>query len=482
MVSKRLSAVTSVTVCLAGVAMAHPAQAATPHPLVIVMLENASLQQVTDPAGQAAMPYLNRLWADPATEQFTHYAAVTHPSFPNYAALASGHVLDPGGNPSPGSLAATTVWDQLSAAGVSWGVYLESMPTVCSALTSYADVGGANGEYKLGHNPAVPFTGVFYSGECTHVRPLTAMVAGALPAVSYVAPNLCDDMHGVPASDPNATAFTDCITATAALAGRGDSWLAAHVPVWTAAGADVLITFDESTATGNQVYTVLTGPGVSGGRVGTPLSHYSVLAGVEDAYGLPRLGAAATAVPIVLPAGVVGGAPGGCPAPPPGASELSGTVSVDDGQTGWMGVASRESRVARVQPAGGGFGGSWALRVGLATGAGGVAGVNNAGPRWVPGAPGVATVAGAPYVARAEVAASTPGEQVSLALREYTPAGQEVGHQTTTVTLTDTAWHPVATTLAARGAGDQLRYSLWVGNLAGSDQWLLADCLSLLTS
>ena len=34
----------------------------------------------------------------------------------------------------------------------------------------------------------------------------------ALPAVSFVGPNLCDDMHGIAASSPYAKVYADCVT------------------------------------------------------------------------------------------------------------------------------------------------------------------------------------------------------------------------------------------------------------------------------
>src|SRR5689334_5336364 len=52
-----------------------------------------------------------------------------------------------------------------------------------------------------------------------------------------------------------------------------------------------------------------------------------------------------------------------CPAPPSGTTELSGNVSVEDGQTGWTGKYNSHSVVTRVQPAGGSYDGLWALQV-----------------------------------------------------------------------------------------------------------------------
>lgn len=194
------------------------------------------------------------------------------------------------------------------------GVFDEGMPSACYPGTYYNDTKVSDGPYKIGHDNGVPFAGVYNSpAECANVQPLSTMDDAALPAVSFVAPNLCDDMHGIAASSPYAKVYADCVTgptgsaAWSSLAARGDDWLAARVPEWTAAGADVLITFDGgsgyasvsgSTGGGGQVYAVLLGPGVTLGADSAPMNVYSVLAAVEDPYGLPLLGNVATATPI----------------------------------------------------------------------------------------------------------------------------------------------------------------------------------------
>jgi hypothetical protein len=448
------------------------ARAATLPPLVIVFMENHSAESVL--ADPSDMPYLNSLWDSPADEQFTDYYAIGHPSFPNYSALAAGQPVATNDQVTAGEFSVPTLWDQLTSAGISWNVYAESMPATCSPVTYYNDTTSSSpGPYKIGHNPAVPFAGVYDSPECQNVQPLSAMNPAALPQLSFVAPNLCDDMHGVPSTDTNG--YTDCLTGSTAIEQRGDAWLAAHVPAWTAAGADVLITFDEGSGYGNQVYAVLTGPRVTGGADTATLNHYSLLAGIEDAYGLPPLGSAATATPIQLP-----GAgspppppPTSCPSPPAGDSELSGNVSVESSQAGWTGLYNSQSEVTRVAPSGGSYDGAWALQVGPKAGDSGTAGVNNANPIWVTGSTAGQTYTGSVFVNGAA------GEQVSVILRETTQSGAGgIGYHTTTVTLPDTGWHQVTSAYTAKNSGDLIRYSVYSpGMVAG--QYFQADCLSL---
>lgn len=460
-------------------AAAAPAGAVnTPNKLVIVYMENHGLGAVTNPAGMAAMPYLNSLWNDPATEQFTNYYAVNHPSFPNYSALASGLQAAPNDTSfTAGQFNDPTLWDQLTAAGDSWGVYLGSAPSSCYAGLYYDDTTDTDtGPYKIGHNPAIPFAGVYNNAsECQNVQPLTAMNDASLPDVSFVAPNLCDDMHGVTATQAAAHGYVNCVTGTTSIEMRADNWLAANVPAWTAAGADVLITFDEGTGTTNQVYSVLTGPGVTGGTNGTSYNHYSILAGVEDSYGLPLLGNAATATPIAfVGGGVTPPPPSSCPGPPSGNSELSGNVSVESSQTGWTGVYNANSAVTRVQPASGSYDGSWALQAALKPGTMGAAGLGNAMPFWL-----TSTTAGQTYTGSVFVQGSVTGEKATLLLREITPGGTVVSTSKVTASLLDAVWQRLTTTYTAQASGDSLRYSVYVSNLASSGQNFRADCLSL---
>jgi hypothetical protein len=175
-----------------------------------------------------------------------------------------------------------------------------------------------------------------------------------------------------------------------------------------------------------------------------------------------------------------GTGPSACPATPAGATELSGNVSVESGKTGWQGPYNSNSVVTRVEPAGGSYDGLWALQIAGKLGPG-KAGVSNARPVWVPGSPGLAATTGQKYIASAFVEANTPGEQVSLLVKEMTPQGSAAGKYTSTVTLNDTRWHQIRSAYTAKYSGDSIRYSLYVSNLASAGQDLLADCLSLQT-
>jgi acid phosphatase len=60
-----------------------------------------------------------------------------------------------------------------------------------------------------------------------------------------------------------------------------------------------ILTVDEDdTSERNQISTVLYGADVRPGTYGEPINHYSVLSTVEQLYGLPKTGLAATTPPI----------------------------------------------------------------------------------------------------------------------------------------------------------------------------------------
>jgi phosphatidylinositol-3-phosphatase len=329
-----------MAVALTGVVSASPARA-QPAPLIVVMMENHGYYGAV---GNTNMPFFNQLWNEgkagtgPVTDYQQMYA-VSHPSLPNYLAIVSGSIQGQAGNDSAqaGEFNAPSVWDQLTAAGVSWGVYEEAMPAVCSNKVTYNDTatGGTDGEYVLRHNPGAVFAPVYTSAECQQVQPLSALNLAALPQVSFVTPNLCDDDHGIGSgySDP----FQNCVTDSAALLQRGDAWLQQHVSAWTSAGANVLITWDEgsgtagvngSTTGGGRVAVLLTGPNIPPGQDSTQYSHYSVLAGIENLYGMPLLAGAATANPIPLPGGTISSPPVVTITQPASNSTVSGTVTV----------------------------------------------------------------------------------------------------------------------------------------------------------
>ncbi|HEY3478130.1 MAG TPA: alkaline phosphatase family protein, partial [Streptomyces sp.] len=118
-------------------------------------------------------------------------------------------------------------------------------------------------------------------------QPFTAFPSdfSQLPTVSWVIPNLCDDMH-------------NCSIAT------GDTWLKSHLDSyvqWAKTHNSLLITtFDEddSSTSANRIATFVNGQPVKAGAYAEHIDHFSVLRTIEDMYGLPYAGAAAQATSI----------------------------------------------------------------------------------------------------------------------------------------------------------------------------------------
>jgi acid phosphatase len=253
---------------------ATPTPSANPRPdhLLVVVLENKANSQIE---GNPAAPYLNGLLADSAVLTASH--AVTHPSEPNYLALFSGSTQGVTDDHCPLNLGARpNLGRQLLDAGLSFAGYSEDLPSVgftgCSSANSYA----------AKHSPWVHFSNL----PAATNQPLTAMPSdyAALPTVAFLIPNLCHDMH-------------DCSVAT------GDAWMRDHLDAYARWARDhnsvLLVTFDEDDShSDNQILTFFTGAGIHPGRYAQQVDHYGVLATIEDWYGLPRLGQAASATPI----------------------------------------------------------------------------------------------------------------------------------------------------------------------------------------
>jgi hypothetical protein len=240
--------------------------------IYLIVMENHEYGAII---GSSAAPYLNSL-AD-RYGLATDYHAVAHPSQPNYLAMWAGSTL---GVRDDGShdLGARTVADQVDAAGRSWHVYAQGLPSEC-ATVAIADGGvdlvGAPGTYARKHEPAISFTSV--SGDrarCARITRLETFSASAAD-LELIVPNQTNDMHDGTIE-------------------QGDAFLRAFVPRIVDAPAFrnslLVITFDEGTTSaggGGRVATVVVSPALRPGtRSDRPHDHYSLLRTIQDAWGL----------------------------------------------------------------------------------------------------------------------------------------------------------------------------------------------------
>jgi len=241
--------------------------------IVIVVEENHSNSAIV---GNRNAPYMNWLAANGAL--MTQSFAVAHPSEPNYLALFAGNTfgltsdacpVNGGTNPNLAS--------ELFAAGYSFGGFAEDLPAVGSTACSA-------GKYARKHAPWVNFTNVPAAASMPFSSFSSVTDGSALPTVSFVVPNLDNDMHDGSVA-------------------QADSWLSTNLSSyanWAKANDSLLIvTWDEDdNSQNNQIPTILFGANVRPGTYGQVISHYNVLSTVQQIYGLTKTGYAAMAPPI----------------------------------------------------------------------------------------------------------------------------------------------------------------------------------------
>jgi hypothetical protein len=231
-----------------------------PDHIVIVVEENRGFDQII---GNKGAPYINALAKRGML--FTQSYGVTHPSQPNYLALFSGSTHGYTSNDCPLHLIGDNLASVLTAKGLSFASYAESLPAAGS-LVCY------DGPYRRKHNPAAN-----WSGQEAMLLPFGDFPKdfANLPTVALVVPDQLNDMHDGSIED-------------------GDAWLKKNIEPyaqWALKHNSLLIvTWDEDDSTGdNRVATILLGPMVKRGSSAQRIDHYSVLRTIEEMYGLSYL-------------------------------------------------------------------------------------------------------------------------------------------------------------------------------------------------
>lgn len=248
--------------------------AAIPQPahIVIVVEENRSESGII---GNRSAPFITALAAGGAN--MTRSFAETHPSEPNYLALFAGNTFGVTTDQCPVNAgAAPNLGSELLAAGYTFAGFAEGLPAVGSPVCSA-------GKYARKHVPWANFTNV----PPANSLPFSAFPMGnyaGLPTVSFVIPNNDDNMHDGSIA-------------------QADTWLNRQLSGyanWAVANNSLLIvTFDEDDGgRRNQIPTVFYGAHVIPGNYAEQINHYNVLSTLEQMYGLPKTGYAASAPPI----------------------------------------------------------------------------------------------------------------------------------------------------------------------------------------
>ena len=267
--------------------------------VIVILLENENGSYVV---GSKDAPYINNMLI-PNYSRTEDYSSLGHPSLLNYVAIISGSTFNIVSNEYPTmSLPNKNLVDLLSEHNLTWKAYMESLPEgPCYLALTNAD--GGNYGYFTKHNPFVYFRNIMSNlTRCTKIVPLTQfgidLESNALPAFSFIAPNILDDGHTAPlnsAQCPPSGTGMQC----------ADIWLSGFLPQIinssSFANTIVFITWDESASIGNQ--TKNTNPNNNVLLIAVSLhskkgfadnttfySHYSLLSTIEEIYGLGNLG------------------------------------------------------------------------------------------------------------------------------------------------------------------------------------------------
>jgi len=242
--------------------------------VLVFIEENHSLSQM-----RSGMPYTFGL-----ARQFgyaTSYAAIQHPSLPNYIAIAGGQTygITNDNKPSDNPVTGTSVFGQAVASGKTAAAFVDGMPQSCSTTDGGSD-------YAVKHNPWAYFTNerdICQRYDVPVDRLSEAITQGALPNVGMVIPNVCNDAHNCPLGTADAW-FESWMTKIF----DGPDWRSGHLAV-------VLTADEDDKSSDNTVLTVVIHPSQRANVVTSPLTHYSLTRLFEEVAGTPFLFGAASA-------------------------------------------------------------------------------------------------------------------------------------------------------------------------------------------
>jgi phosphatidylinositol-3-phosphatase len=241
--------------------------------LLVFVVENHSLTEM-----RSQMPWTFRLGQ--TYGYATDFHAMTHPSLPNYLAIAGGSTFGISDDNSPADhpLAGPSVFGEALAHGRTARVYADGMPGNCVLANT--------SQYAVRHNPWTYFTSE--RAECVQLdTPMTRFAddvrTGRLPDAGMVVPDICHDAHS-------------CPLATADAWMRQELGLAMSGPDFRSGRLVIVVTADEDDGSqGNAVLTIVVHPSVRGVVTAQPLSHLSLSRLYSEVLGAPPLREAASA-------------------------------------------------------------------------------------------------------------------------------------------------------------------------------------------
>ena len=329
----------------------------------LIIMENENYNQVV---GNQFAPILNALAHDYGLA--TNYTGVADPSEPNYVAMLGGDTFgissdDPYFFPGQ-TVGADNLMSQLEAAGKTWRGYFQNMPYPGYRGFCYPDkcngIPDADTLYVSKHNGIVNFSNMRTPTELGKMFPLEQLTAdlaaGTIPNFSYIVANECNDMHGAPPW---------CVDSGSAgsvqqgfLIAQGDKFVGNVVnqitssSMWQSGNNAIVVTFDEGNTANSQILTiVITSHGPRSVQDKTSFNHFSLLASLQQTFGLGCLANSCTATPMASLFAVTGSTTIPTLPPPFNFPTSSDTISAQGagkqgsrvtltGATGWTVVPS----------------------------------------------------------------------------------------------------------------------------------------------
>jgi hypothetical protein len=246
--------------------------------VIIVVEENHSFSELI---GSPDAPFINSLAAGPNAALFTQSFALAHPSQPNYLFLFSGSNQGVTSDDTPPAIfSKPNLASALRARGLSFVGFSEGLPFA-------GFTGDSAGAYARKHAPWVNWQGAGHNHLPGRVNlPFRAFPGNfdSLPTVSFVIPNLLNDMH-----DGTVAA--------------GDAWLQQNLGAYiqwaqTHNSLFIFTTDEDDFGQNNQIATLFVGAGVKQGRYSETITHLNVLRTIEEMYQLPLVGRSASVPPI----------------------------------------------------------------------------------------------------------------------------------------------------------------------------------------
>ncbi|HEY8735836.1 MAG TPA: alkaline phosphatase family protein [Candidatus Dormibacteraeota bacterium] len=225
--------------------------------IFVIMLENVSRSAVI---GNPNAPFINQLAS--SYGQASQYFGVTHPSEPNYVGAISGSNWFINDDNPANRFDHTNLVDQLESNHVSWGAYMDAMPSPGYLGDQWPPNAGL---YVSKHDPFVLFNDIRDNpARLSQVKPYGSLASdlasGRLANFVWISPDACNDMHGgvyvvvpghpeTPCPYPLSNASTD--PAQVKLVSQGDAFVKQAVTdimasrVWREGQAAIAVVADE---------------------------------------------------------------------------------------------------------------------------------------------------------------------------------------------------------------------------------------------